>query len=193
MPVHQPRLGAATLQTHSCLYGVYGSTQSRHHRISCFPGPRDNSVLKIYSLPVLVPPGHAASFCMPDHSVFPHSVCRSACLSFCMLSSCLPVWFWGKYHHHSPGVRQSFECIHPGHSLPLSQLWPPARIIRVTVPQVSHFWPFPTCPDASESQWPGPLTLRFTSLVLRSHCSSSQRAYQTAPYLPVLATNSRPL
>lgn len=106
-----------------------------------------------------------------------------------MLSSCLPVWFWGKYHHHSPGVRQSFECIHPGHRLPLSQLWPPARIITVAEPQVSHIWPFPTCPDASESQWPGPLTLRFTSLVLRSHCSSSQRAYQTAPYLPVPATH----
>ena len=64
MPIHQPRLGAATLQPHSCLYGIYGCTQSRHHRISCFPGPRDNSVLKIYSLPVLVPPGNAASFCL---------------------------------------------------------------------------------------------------------------------------------
>lgn len=117
----------------------------------------------------------------------------SVCLSVCMLSSCLPVWFWGKYHPHSPGVRQSFECIHPGHSLPLSQLWPTVRIIRVAVPQVSHIWPFPTCPDASESQWPGPLTLHFTSLVLRSYSSSSQRAYQAAPYLPVLANNSRPL
>ena len=114
-------------------------------------------------------------------SVFLHAVFLPPCLVF------------GKYHPHSPGVKQSFECIHPVHSLPLSQLWPPARIIRVTVPQVSHIWPFSTCPDASESQWPGPLTYRFTSLVLRSQGNSSQRAYQTAPYLPVLANNSRPL